>query len=220
MLNSDPFSPHAGNDNLCGAPLSQACSSSSPNKNSRALLVGIILICIAVVLALIALILIFCRRQKEQKQTSRLPSSKSVKIEHLQLAKQDHRTAQPHAAPAAVKKVPREEQGKLIFVKEGSVMFGIQDLLRASAEVLGSGNFGSSYKAILSDGPAVVVKRFKEMNGVGREDFYEHMRRIGRLTHPNLLPLVAYYFRKEEKLLVTDYMFNGSLAHMLHGKSI
>lgn len=94
----------------------------------------------------------------------------------------------------------------------------MQDLLKASAEVLGSGNFGSSYKATLVDAPAVVVKRFKEMNGVGREDFQEHMRRLGRLSHPNLLPLVAYYYRKEEKLLITEFVPNGSLAHMLHGK--
>ena len=55
------------------------------------------------------------------------------------------------------------------------------------------------------------------MNGVGREDFSEHMRRLGRLAHPNLLPLVAYLYKKEEKLLVTDYIVNGSLAQLLHG---
>ncbi|OEL25068.1 hypothetical protein BAE44_0013915, partial [Dichanthelium oligosanthes] len=59
---------------------------------------------------------------------------------------------------------------------EGRTRFEIEDLLRALAEVLGSGNFGSSYKATLCEGPAVVVKRFKDMNGVGREDFSEHMR--------------------------------------------
>jgi len=57
-----------------------------------------------------------------------------------------------------------------------------------------------------------VVKRFKEINGVGRGDFAEHMRRLGRLAHPNLLPVVAYLYKKEEKLLVTDYMANGSLT--------
>ena len=50
------------------------------------------------------------------------------------------------------------------------------------------------------------MKRFKDMNGVGREDFSEHMRRLGQLVHPNLLPVIAYLYKKEEKLLVTDYM--------------
>ncbi|KAK9931589.1 hypothetical protein M0R45_018861 [Rubus argutus] len=93
----------------------------------------------------------------------------------------------------------------------------MQDLLKASAEVLGSGCFGSSYKAALLTGPVMVVKRYKQMNNVGREEFQEHMRRIGRLAHPNLLPLVSYYYKKEEKLLITDHVQNGSLAVHLHG---
>ncbi|ONK68393.1 uncharacterized protein A4U43_C05F11040 [Asparagus officinalis] len=106
-------------------------------------------------------------------------------------------------------------QGDLVFLNEGRrENFGLQDLLRASAEVLGSGEFGSSYKALLLNGPAVVVKRFKEMNRLGKEEFQQHMRRIGRLSHPNLLPLVAYYYRKEEKLLVTDFIPYGSLASL------
>jgi hypothetical protein len=111
----------------------------------------------------------------------------------------------------------RDEHGRLVFVQESRKRFEIEDLLRASAEVLGSGNFGSSYKATLQERPAVVVKRFKDMNGVGREDFSEHMRRLGRLSHPNLLPVVAYLYKKDEKLLITDYITNGSLAHFLHG---
>jgi len=55
------------------------------------------------------------------------------------------------------------------------------------------------------------------MNNVGKEEFQEHMKRLGRLSHPNLLPPVAYYYRREEKLLVTDYVHNGSLAVRLHG---
>ena len=110
------------------------------------------------------------------------------------------------------------EQGQLYFVRNDRERFDLQDLLRASAEVLGSGSFGSSYKAVLLSGPAMVVKRFKQMNRLGSDDFHEHMRRLGRLSHPNLLPLVAYYYKKEEKLLVSDYAPNGSLASHLHGK--
>ncbi|KAK3134289.1 hypothetical protein QOZ80_6AG0547320 [Eleusine coracana subsp. coracana] len=113
----------------------------------------------------------------------------------------------------------RDDGGRLVFIHERAARarFELEDLLRASAEVLGSGNFGASYKATLVDGRAMVVKRFKDMNGVGREDFSEHMRRLGRLAHPNLLPVVAYLYKKDEKLFVTDYMVNGSLAHLLHG---
>ncbi|KAJ6434697.1 hypothetical protein OIU84_000018 [Salix udensis] len=80
------------------------------------------------------------------------------------------------------------------------------------------GFLGSSYKAVLLDGPAMAVKRFRHMSSVGKEEFHEHMRKLGALSHPNLLPLVAYYYRKEDKLLVSDFIENGSLASRLHGK--
>ncbi|CAI0388071.1 unnamed protein product, partial [Linum tenue] len=108
------------------------------------------------------------------------------------------------------------EAVKLSFVREDRGKFELTDLLKASAEILGAGCFGSSYKAALTSGQVMVVKRFKQMNNVGREEFHEHMRRVGRLKHTNLLPLVAYYYRKEEKLLVHDFVPYGSLAVHLH----
>lgn len=109
---------------------------------------------------------------------------------------------------------------KLSFLREETHHFDLTDLLKASAEILGSGCFGSSYKAALTTGTVMVVKRFRQMNNVGKEEFQEHMRRLGRLTHPNLLPLVAYYYRKEEKLIVTEFVSKGSLAVHLHSKLI
>lgn len=106
----------------------------------------------------------------------------------------------------------------LSFVRDDIQKFDLNDLLRASAEVLGSGTFGSSYKAAVGGGLALVVKRYRHMNNVGREEFHEHMRRLGRLRHPNLLRLTAYYYRREEKLLVYEFVENGSLASHIHGK--
>ncbi|CAL5001181.1 unnamed protein product [Urochloa decumbens] len=113
----------------------------------------------------------------------------------------------------------KADQGRLTFVRDDrGRFFELQDLLKATAEVLGTANLGVCYRATLTSGQSVVVKRFKEMNRVGREDFEEHMRRLGRLSHPNLLPLVAYYYRKEEKLLIHDFAPNRSLANLLHGE--
>lgn len=112
----------------------------------------------------------------------------------------------------------RREEMKLSFVREeASEQFDLQDLLRASAEILGSSCHSSSYKAVLLSGSTVVVKRFKQMNNVGREEFKEHMRRLGRLNHPNLIPLLAYYYKRDEKLFITPSIPNGSLAVRLHG---
>ncbi|XP_047969131.1 pollen receptor-like kinase 4 [Salvia hispanica] len=109
-----------------------------------------------------------------------------------------------------------QQTTKLSFMRDDRQKFDLQDLMRASAEVLGSGNFGASYKAVFVDGEAVVVKRFKQMTNVTKDEFHEHMRVLGGLQHPHLLPVVAYLYRKEEKLIVFDFIANTSLGKHLH----
>lgn len=95
---------------------------------------------------------------------------------------------------------PGFERGKMVFF-EGARRFELEDLLRASAEMLGKGGSGTAYKAVMEDGDEVAVKRMK----------------VGRLRHGNVVPLKAYYFARDEKLLVYEYMPNGSLFWLLHG---
>ncbi|XVF86254.1 hypothetical protein PTKIN_Ptkin18bG0025900 [Pterospermum kingtungense] len=216
----DP-SMFSGNKNLCGQPL-QPCSAPSPspspipsatpqpvspNNKISALEIALIVIVIVLLLAIIAaLIFIISQRKQKSKILGKTDVDDSNKVPNYN---------------AGEKKVAERtgsitKRSDLIFLKDDVQRFDLQDLLRASAEVLGSGNFGASYKAVILSGEAVVVKRYKQMNNVGREDFHEHMRRLGRLKHQNLLPLVAYYYRKEEKLLVSRFIEDGSLASHLH----
>nr|DAD35402.1 TPA_asm: hypothetical protein HUJ06_006042 [Nelumbo nucifera] len=108
------------------------------------------------------------------------------------------------------------ERGKMVFF-EGVKRFELEDLLRASAEMLGKGGFGTAYKAILSDGNVVAVKRLKEIQVGGKREFEQHMEILGRLRHPNVVSLKAYYYARDEKLLVYEYMPNGNLYWLLHG---
>lgn len=82
--------------------------------------------------------------------------------------------------------------------------------------MLGKGSGGTTYKAVLEEGTTVVVKRLKEV-AVGKREFEEHMEAVGKVRHDNLGGLRAYYYAKEEKLLVFDYFPRGSLAALLHG---
>ncbi|XXG83719.1 hypothetical protein AAC387_Pa10g1410 [Persea americana] len=108
------------------------------------------------------------------------------------------------------------ERGKMVFFEAGK-RFELEDLLRASAEMLGKGGFGTAYKAVLEDQNVVAVKRLKEMQVGGKREFEQQMEVLGRLRHPNVVNLKAYYYAREEKLLVYDFMPNGSLFSLLHG---
>lgn len=104
------------------------------------------------------------------------------------------------------------------MVNDDKGEFGLADLMKAAAEVLGNGPLGSSYKAMMSNGLTVVVKRIKEMNKIGKDGFDAEVKRLGRLRHKNILTLLAYHHRKEEKLFVYEYIPKGSLLYILHGK--
>lgn len=108
------------------------------------------------------------------------------------------------------------DRSKLVFF-DRKKQFELEDLLRASAEMLGKGSLGTVYKAVLDDGCTVAVKRLKDANPCARKEFEQYMDVIGKLKHPNIVRLAAYYYAKEEKLLVYDYLPNGSLYSLLHG---
>jgi hypothetical protein len=107
--------------------------------------------------------------------------------------------------------------GDLIMINDEKGAFGLPDLMKAAAEVLGNGGLGSAYKAVMTNGLSVVVKRMREMNKLGRDGFDVEMRRFGRIKHKNILAPLAYHYRKEEKLLVSEYVPKGSLLYVLHG---
>ncbi|CAI9113710.1 OLC1v1014363C1 [Oldenlandia corymbosa var. corymbosa] len=105
---------------------------------------------------------------------------------------------------------------KLVFFGNNSRVFDLEDLLRASAEVLGKGTFGTAYKAVLEFGSVVAVKRLRDVI-IPEKEFREKIEAVGAMDHNNLVPLRAYYYSREEKLLVYDYMPMGSLSALLHG---
>lgn len=111
------------------------------------------------------------------------------------------------------------EKGKLVFMetKTRRAAFELEDLFRASAEGLGRGNFGNCYKAMLDMGQVVVVKRLMDLKPLSREEFVRQVRAIADQKHPNLLPLVAYYYSKEERLFLYPFAPHGSLFNRLHG---
>ncbi|GFP88239.1 probable inactive receptor kinase at4g23740 [Phtheirospermum japonicum] len=102
----------------------------------------------------------------------------------------------------------------LVFLNDDNP-YDLEDLFRASAEVLGKGTFGTCYKAILEDGNTIKVKRLKGVI-VPFEDFQQHTEIIGRMRHKNVDGVRAFHYSRDEKLLVYDYYDQGSVSTLLH----
>ncbi|MED6147379.1 hypothetical protein PIB30_043595 [Stylosanthes scabra] len=90
-----------------------------------------------------------------------------------------------------------------------------EDLLRAPAELIGRGMHGSLYKVMLDNGVFLAVKRIKDW-GISESDFQRRISKVSQVNHPLLLPPLAYYCSRQEKLLAYEYIDNGSLFNTLY----
>lgn len=168
---------------------------------------------------------LFCFVMAVKKERSKKDSSAPV------MATED---AAATAQAAAVMQIEQEEleekvkrvqgmqvakSGNLVFCAGEAQLYTLDQLMRGSAELLGRGTIGTTYKAVLDKRLIVSVKRLDavKLAGTSREMFEQHMESVGGLRHPNLVPLRAYFHAKEERLLVYDYQPNGSLFSLIHG---
>ncbi|KAL1213465.1 Receptor protein kinase-like protein ZAR1 [Cardamine amara subsp. amara] len=132
------------------------------------------------------------------------------------------------AAPMEHDAAEEEEEGKFVVMDEGFEL-ELEDLLRASAYVVGKSRSGIVYRVVAGMGSGTVAATFSSSTVVAvrrlsdgdatwrRKDFENEVEAISRVHHPNIVRLRAYYFAEDERLLITDYIRNGSLYSALHG---
>ncbi|KAF8414019.1 hypothetical protein HHK36_002018 [Tetracentron sinense] len=105
---------------------------------------------------------------------------------------------------------------------EGSlVSFGYRDLQSATknfSEKLGGGGFGSVFKGTLPDSTVIAVKKLEGISQ-GEKQFRSEVSTIGTIQHLNLVRLHGFCTESTKRLLVYEYMPNGSLdSHLFHQK--
>lgn len=76
---------------------------------------------------------------------------------------------------------------------------------------LGNGGFGVVYKGRLSDGREIAVKRLSQNSKQGEQEFKTEVLLLAKLQHRNLLRLLGYSLRATERLLIYEFIANGSL---------
>ena len=212
---------------------------SSENKNMRVFLAALIVGSVGAFAGLCTILYflwIGARRFLKEKvdnseQTPRIESDSNVDLApmpnrasnattlgSLSSKRQSSRTLKRHrSGSSSSKHVDKIESFSLYELATVTNNFSIDNKI-------GAGSFGSVYKGKLEDGRDVAIKRgdtttkkkkFREKEIA----FDSELALLSRLHHKHLVKLIGFCEENDERILVYEYMSNGSLHDHLHDKN-
>ncbi|KAF7083642.1 hypothetical protein CFC21_087408 [Triticum aestivum] len=212
QFNTFQNSSFIGNPKLCGPTLTHECGSDSIPPSTRkkldkkavfAIAFGVFFGGIAILLLLVCLL---------------VSIKKGHMAKHRRESNGDVEETSFYSSSEETLVVMRTPQGK---GEENKLKF--TDILKATnnfdkANVVGCGGYGLVYKAVLSDGSKLAIKKLNgEMCLMDRE-FSAEVDALSRAQHANLVPLWGYCVQGNSRFLIYSYMENGSLDDWLHNR--
>ncbi|CAM0874371.1 unnamed protein product [Alopecurus aequalis] len=122
--------------------------------------------------------------------------------------------------PSSSPVYPMDEGYKLILLTTNFQRYSYAAIKKATgnfADVIGCGGSGIVYKGILDDGRVVAVKALTASVSRchGEEEFQAELSVISRIYHMNLVRIIGCCSQGKHRILVSEFIENGSLATML-----
>lgn len=247
-VSSQGVSSFLGNPHLCGSPLQTTCQKSSSPQSSppspdqsistpdgavreqkrglRPTVIILISVADAAGVALIGLILVYIYWKLKDRGSNGCSCTRTKKLggEGSERGKTSciacfRSAASNNSDNSSSDGEEKGSEGRLVAIDKG-FKFELDELLRASAYVLGKSGVGIVYKVVVGNGMPVAVRRLGEGGGGGQRwrEFAAEVEAIAKVRHSNVVRLRAYYWAQDEKLLITDFISNGNLASALRGK--
>lgn len=113
-----------------------------------------------------------------------------------------------HKTPVFGKPPKQFSYGELVEATDGF----------SDVNFLAEGGFGLVYKGVLRDGQVVAVKLLKFCSSQADADFCREVRVLSCAQHRNVVLLNGFCVEDKKRVLVYEYICNGSLDFHLHGK--
>ncbi|XP_004297608.1 PREDICTED: inactive protein kinase SELMODRAFT_444075 [Fragaria vesca subsp. vesca] len=89
----------------------------------------------------------------------------------------------------------------------------------SQANFLAEGGFGSVHRGVLPDGQAVAVKQHKLASSQGDQEFCSEVEVLSCAQHRNVVMLIGFCIEDKRRLLVYEYICNGSLDSHLYRRN-
>lgn len=89
----------------------------------------------------------------------------------------------------------------------------------SKANFLAEGGFGSVHRGVLPDGQAIAVKQHKLASSQGDQEFCSEVEVLSCAQHRNVVMLIGFCVEDRRRLLVYEYICNGSLDTHLYGRN-
>nr|UKD60041.1 receptor kinase TMK1-like protein [Centaurium erythraea] len=230
---TSPGNPNIGNDHPSpgtpGSPPDTPGGNTGGNgkKSSTGVIVGSVVGGLGIAIVSAGLV-VFCMRKKKSKVSNQNQSPSTVVV-HPRHSGSDQDAVKitisgPSANGSTTETFSVGSIGTrdIHVVEAGSMIISIQVLKSVTnnfseENILGKGGFGTVYKGELHDGTKIAVKRMESgvLTEKGLDEFKSEIAIVTKVRHRHLVALLGYCLDGNERILVYEYMPQGTLSKYL-----
>ncbi|KAJ4884064.1 putative inactive leucine-rich repeat receptor-like protein kinase [Raphanus sativus] len=225
LLNAGP-NAFQGNPSLCGIPTKVSCAtrnaqtipsqlySRKANHHSRFCTILTATGCtVAGIVFLASLFIYHLRRasaaRADKDQNNRTSHSEKKTMQEFLCFKTGNSKSEA---------LDENKTQQVFMPMDPEIQFDLDQLLKASAFLLGKSRIGIVYKVVLENGLMLAVRRLEDKGWLRLKEFLADVEAMAKIKHPNVLNLQACCWSPEEKLLIYDYIPNGDLGSAIQGR--
>ncbi|CAL0302207.1 unnamed protein product [Lupinus luteus] len=212
-----PPSNFEGNPRLCGLSIQRPChsqqgSTARGHGSNKRLKIGFVIAACFGILSFIAVLIVWIISKRRIN-----PRGDPDKIEPESICDNSNSGIHPE--------IDKDASLVVLFPNNTTEIkdLSILEILKATenfneANIVGCGGFGLVYKATLPNGTTVAIKKLSGDLGLMEREFKAEVEALSTAQHENLVALQGYCVYGGIRLLIYNYMENGSLDYWLHEK--
>lgn len=205
-----------GDSNSTQSGSSTDSTSGSSNKKSTPSMIVWIIVIVVVGVVVVTVLCVYCCCMKSSCKKGRM----QIPLNGLETVKLTVNSN--YASTSGQTSLGNSGHSDAQVFESGSLIISIQDLRQGTNNfnddnIVGRGGFGVVYKGKLLDGRQIAVKRMESsaISSKGVSEFQAEIAVLTKVRHRHLVGLLGYCTNGNERLLVYEYMPQGTLGQHL-----